>query len=131
MKMLKIISSFLVIILILCSLQTISFAETESKCEHMDGEVTVEFFDEISDFSKEKIIAHFNGKDMSGIETRGLICTLFGHKIETGTTSTITHKARTSSPRCLKETFTYEVCSRCEDYAEYNRISYEYIVCCS
>lgn len=93
-------------------------------------EPTIEFiFDEgTSAEIQERIIADFSGED-DGATTYGLTCTLFGHKIETGYTSTVTHKVRTSAPRCLKETFSYEICSRC-DYSEYTLVDSGYISCC-
>lgn len=131
MKILRLISFFLVVVFALSSIQMIAFAETESDCSHSDDVVTVEFLNEISDSSKEKIIAHFNGKEKTAVQSRGLTCTLFGHKIETGTVSTITHKVKTTAPRCLKETFDYEICSRCDEYSEYTLIGSQYINCCS
>lgn len=131
MKSSRIISILLTVVMTLTSLQLVSFAETESDCNHNNDEITIEFYGEISDSSKEKIISHFNGEIISDVHSRGLMCTLFGHKLETGTVSTITHKVRTSSPRCLKETFDYEVCSRCDEYSEYTLIGSQYIVCCS
>lgn len=77
---------------------------------------------------QERIIADFTGED-DGAATYGLTCTLFGHKLETGTVSTVTHNVRSTSPRCLKETFNYEICSRC-DYSNYTLIGSTYIICC-
>lgn len=91
---------------------------------------TIEFiFDEgTSTEIQERIIADFTNED-DGAVTYGLTCTIFGHNIETGYTSTVTHKARATDPRCLKETFSYEICSRC-DYSEYTLVASSYISCC-
>ena len=75
-----------------------------------------------------RIIADLTGEN-DGTATYGLTCTLFGHKLETGTTSAITHNAKTTAPRCKQETFSYEICTRC-DYSEYTLLSSTYINCC-
>ncbi len=91
---------------------------------------SIEFiFDESTPIEiQQRIIADFSGED-DGAATYGLTCTLFGHKLDTGYTSTVTHKVRSTDPRCLKETFSYEICSRC-DYSNYTLIASSYISCC-
>ena len=93
-------------------------------------EPTIEFiFNEgTSAEIQERIIADFTGED-DGAATYGLTCTLFGHKLDTGTTATVTHNARTTAPRCLRNTYNYEICSRC-DYSNYTLIGSTYISCC-
>ncbi len=59
----------------------------------------------------------------------GLVCTLFGHKLETSTAHTITHKASATAPRCLKNTYSVEACTRC-DYTSKTLLSSKYISCC-
>ncbi len=61
--------------------------------------------------------------------TYNVLCTLFGHKLETSTASTVTHNARTTAPRCLKKTYTVESCTRC-DYSTKTLKSSQYISCC-
>lgn len=68
-------------------------------------------------------------EDCEEAATYGLMCTLFGHKLESSTVQTITHNARTSAPRCLRKTYTVEICSRC-DYSTKTLISSTYIYCC-
>lgn len=99
--------------------------------DYVSDNITIKFHNEITEETRNKIIAHFSGKENpQSLETRGLTCTLLGHNLETGTTSTVTHKARTTAPRCLRETYTYEICSRC-DYSEYTLAASQYIYCCS
>lgn len=87
-----------------------------------DADTTEEF--------REKAIAHyFNGEDDS-IATYGIMCTLFGHKIESSVITAVTHKASATSPRCLQERYNVETCSRC-DYTKSTKISAAYIVCCA
>lgn len=67
--------------------------------------------------------------DCEDTATYGLMCTLFGHKLEGSTAHTITHKASATDPRCLKNTYYVEACTRC-DYTAKDLISTEYISCC-
>lgn len=127
MRFKKVVSLVLVFVFAIGSFQTFAFAQSENIGE--DRVITIEFYNEVSDEVKERVVAHFHGKDENIVHQRGLTCTLFGHKLETGTTSVVTHKVRTSAPRCLRETFDYEICSRC-DYSEYTLIGDEYISCC-
>lgn len=128
MRSKKIISYVLAFMFVVCSFQTIAFAENKSA--DVDNIISIEFHNEVSDEVKERVVAHFHGEDENIVNPRGLTCTLLGHKLETGTTSVVTHKVRTSAPRCLRETFDYEICTRC-DYSEYTLIGDAYIYCCS
>ncbi len=67
--------------------------------------------------------------DCEESSTYGLMCTLFGHKLETSSAVTITHKAAASDPRCLQKTYTVESCTRC-DYSSKTLKSSVYISCC-
>ena len=67
--------------------------------------------------------------DCEDTATYGLMCTLFGHKLETSTAYTITHKASATDPRCLKNLYSVAACTRC-DYTTKELISTEYISCC-
>ena len=106
--------------------------------EHKHDEIEVIVLNEdISEEAKEKIIAYYmNGEHEhestdDDAATYGIICTVIGHKIETSTTYTITHKARTTAPRCLKKKYNHEVCTRCDDYNKSTLISSTYISCCA
>lgn len=125
MKLKRFISCFLALTIAVCSFQTIAFAESNND---EPKNISIEFHNDISDVAKERVIAHFYGEDENLINTRGLTCTLFGHKLETGTTSVVTHNVSSTAPRCLRETFDYEICTRC-DYSEYTLIGSEYIYC--
>lgn len=126
MKLKRFFAFVLALIIATCSFLTIAFAEDNTEC---DDNITIVFHNEISDEAKERIIAHFHGEDENSASARGLTCTLFGHKLETGTNTVVTHKARTTAPRCLSKMYSYEICSRC-DYSEYTLIGSEYIYCC-
>lgn len=99
---------------------------------HEAGEIEVIIEnDEISDEMKEKIIAYYTDDNHDDdTATYGLTCTLLGHDLEIMTTTTITHKARTTSPRCLKKYYDHSACTRC-DYQKSTLRTSEYIVCCA
>lgn len=89
--------------------------------------------DEVSEETKEKIERYFatgTPAENDGATTYGLTCTLLGHKIECTSVYTIEHKVRATSPRCLKKTYDYEECTRC-DYEKATLVNSMYIVCCS
>ena len=128
MKAKKILSLILAISMLACVFgMPANAAETKSD-EHI--EIIIENED-ISDETREKIIAFYTngGEAKEGIATYGITCTLLGHKLETTGVYKITHKVRTSSPRCLKKTYDYSTCTRC-DYEESILAKSEYIVCC-
>lgn len=87
-----------------------------------DADTTEEFRDKF-------ILNYFNGED-DGTATYGLMCTLFGHKIETTTVAAVTHKAKATSPRCLREIYDVDNCTRC-DYNKSTLVTRSYIVCCA
>lgn len=106
-----------------------SAAEVEEPHTHIE----VYFEDEnLSEEFKTKATAYFlNGApENEGIATYGITCSLFGHKLQSTTTTTITHKARATTPRCLKRTYDYSACTRC-DYEASTLLSSSYIVCCA
>lgn len=131
MRMLKKISIILFVFLLAFSVQTEVFAHTQFDCLSAitENETTIYFYQEVSPETKQKIINHFTNTESNTVSTRGITCTLLGHDLETGSVDYTTHKARTTAPRCLVESYDYEVCSRC-DYSEYTLIGSTYIYCC-
>ncbi len=127
----KIIALIMTVVLLCCAMPVSAGAEGAD-----EGTVTVtvnetEFiFDaDTTENFREKAIAHyFHGED-DGAATYGLLCTLFGHKLETSTVAAIVHKVSATSPRCRREIYDVETCSRC-DYTKSTMISSSYIVCC-
>lgn len=130
LKLYKIVSATISFLVVLLSMQIPTFA-SETNIENIaSNKISFEFYNDVSTEVKEKIISHFTQESSFSNQSRGLSCTLFGHDLETGTMSTVTHEARTAAPRCLRETFQYEICSRC-DYSLYTSLGTEYIYCCS
>ena len=126
----RLFASLLVLTLLICTFVMPVSAKNVTN-EIYDIEIIIN--DEVSEETKEKIERYFaNGtpNEDDGTATYGLTCTLFGHKIECTSVYTIEHKVRATSPRCLKKTYDYEECTRC-DYETSTLIFSEYIVCCS
>jgi hypothetical protein len=70
-----------------------------------------------------------NLKIGDSVTVYGITCTLLGRKLENSTVDVITHKVRTSSPRCVCKTYLYQACTRC-DYETSDLMATEDIVCC-
>ena len=128
----KIISVFMAVMLFALSATLITSASENPVVviTTEDAEYTVEFENANLAQEQREAIAHnlVFGKD-DNIQTYGLMCTLFGHKTEENKVSVITHKVRSSSPRCKREMYTVTTCTRC-DYQEQELTSTSYIVCC-
>ncbi|MBQ2841697.1 MAG: hypothetical protein IJE72_01520 [Clostridia bacterium] len=127
----KKITAIIMTMVLLFSAMSIS-VYAESSDMHIT--VTVNGVDFIFDAStseefRSKFIENYFNPDDDGAAAYGLTCTLFGHKLESAVITTITHKVRTSAPRCLRETYDTEACTRC-DYTSSTLISSEYISCC-
>ena len=128
MKIKKTFSLILTFTILLC---TVVIPANAAKTEHHEHiEIIIENKN-ISEETEAKIIAFYTngGEEKEGATTYGLTCTLLGHKIESSTVTTITHKVRSTSPRCLKKYYDYESCTRC-DYENSTLFSQEYISCC-
>lgn len=128
MKISKTISIILALATLFCAMVIPANATKAETHEHIDIYIENE---NISEETREKIITFYSngGEGKEGVATYGLTCTLFGHKLESSAISTITHKVRSTSPRCLRKKYNYESCTRC-DYEASTLISQEYITCC-
>lgn len=127
----KIIALILVVVSVFSTMSITAYAE-EAKENTVTVTVNeVEFIfdaDTTEDF-RNKFIAHYFSHNDEDASTYGLMCTLFGHKLESSIATTITHKAKSTAPRCLRETYEIEACTRC-DYTKPTLISSVYISCC-
>lgn len=126
------IKNLFAILLALALLVSTFIIQTSAKESTNDNVEIIISNENISTETKEKIIKHFaSGEPVSSeIETTyGLTCTLLGHKLESSTVAVVTHKIRTTSPRCVRKTYDYEACTRC-DYENSELVDTEYIVCC-
>ena len=90
-------------------------------------EITVTTSDEFSYEELQLIadqIAYGDLTPSGGLEghaiNSNLFCVLFGHSIKTATAVEITHNVYTTSPKCVKNTYTVETCERsnCDYYVK-------------
>lgn len=127
----KIIALIMVVVSLFSVISVSAYAEEASEDTITVTVNETEFIFDVntSEEYRNKFIAdYFNGND-DDVATYGLMCTLFGHKLESSVITAITHKAKATAPRCLRERYNTEVCSRC-DYTNSVLISSEYISCC-
>ena len=99
--------------------------------ETEDTEYTVTFSDSTAPQEKQEAIARkLIGIDDSSAQTYGLGCTLFGHDYLYDTVHVVTHKLRSSAPRCKQDTYHVTSCEDC-DYFEEELVATTYIYCCN
>lgn len=103
--------------------------ETENSVVVSNGDVDFVFEAGVSEDHIHSFVQSFETHDGEDAATYGLICTLFGHKIESSTAYTVTHKASATDPRCLQRYYSVETCTRC-DYTSKTLLDSFYISCC-
>ena len=121
------------LILSLCFILSLGVIPASAEEAVENNDVTIIIHNEdISEETKEKLIAFYSDPEGQGnnATTYGLTCTLFGHKLESTTLTTRTHKVRTTAPRCQEKRYDYEACTRC-DYENSTLLSNSYIYCCA
>lgn len=114
----------LMVLMLAFALSAVADSSTESK----SIEVLFDSNTKFTEAEQDTIRAHFinEGND---VQPCGLKCTLFGHDYKTELVTVITHKARSTSPRCLKETFETKICTVCSDTVS-TLVNEKLIVCC-
>ena len=135
----KIYTAAIVIICLIVTMNIV-FADSsrEIRMEYEDEGITVIFDGSSSDDEllcikiADRIVYGVNENENDNdndneVEPMSL-CWLFGHDITTSSVTVITHKAKTYSPRCLKELYHVQTCSKCDYYKE-ECLSAVYIVC--
>ena len=131
----KRILAILMVVAISMSLFIMPTPAADIEESHNHDHIEIIFEDEnLSPELKEKATAYFlNGgaeSEDDAAVTYGITSNLLGHKLETTATTTITHKARTTAPRCIKKIYNYSACTRC-DYETSTLKSSTYIYCCA
>lgn len=128
MKIKRIAALIIAISTLICMMVIPANAAEDNTHNHV--EIIIEN-ENVSEETKQKAIAFYTngGEETEGASTYGLTCTLLGHNLETSRVTKITHKARTTAPRCLEKTYNYSTCTRC-DYETSTLISSRYISCC-
>lgn len=130
MKAKQFISLFLVIMFAASCAVIPANATDSDTCTVCSGDACFIFDAETPDAVRVRVVSDLTGVKTDKIESKGIICTLFGHKLETGTTVQITHKVKATAPRCRQDTVSYEICTRC-DYSNYTTLNSTYIYCCA
>lgn len=129
----KIVALILAVVCTFSAMTVSAFAVAEETAETVVVTVgdTQFIFDKntTEEFRNSFIEDYTNPGSDDGAATYGLMCTLFGHKYESTVITTITHKARATNPRCLRNTYNREVCSRC-DHTQDTLLESIYITCC-
>lgn len=124
--------SLILVVTLLFSVMSISVYAEGTKENNITVTVNgIEFVfnADTSEEFRSKAISHYFDHEDNGTTAYGLTCTLFGHKLESSITSAITHKVSATDPRCLRQRFNTEVCTRC-DYTNSTLIDSTYISCC-
>lgn len=127
----KIIALVLVVVSVFSVMSISAYAEDVNKNTVVVtvNETAFVFDEDTTEDFRNQFIAHYFNHSNDGASAYGLTCTLFGHKIESSVVTTVTHKVRSTDPRCLQETYNAETCSRC-DYTNATLLASAYISCC-
>ena len=127
----KIIALVMVIVSIFSVMSISVYAESaeESTVTITVNDVEFVFYADTSEEFRNRAIAHYFDHEEDDTAAYGLTCTLFGHKLESSITTATKHKVNATDPRCLRQKFNTEVCTRC-DYTNSTLIDSTYISCC-
>lgn len=85
--------------------------------------------DTTEEFRNNFIAYYFNGATEDEAEIYGLTCTLFGHKMEYETVIAVQHNVYATAPKCVENTYSSEICTRC-GYNNYSLVASRVIFCC-
>lgn len=121
----------IVILLVVLSVNSYAKSDKTSYSYDYDNKTIIFSSDALFDVNQQTNIADMlvnpaTAQTASGI---GFICFFFGHDMETGYVTAITHCVYKTPPRCLKETFEISVCKRC-GYFETELVGRCFIDCC-
>lgn len=125
----KKIISLVMVVVSLFLIMSVSASAEENNITVIVNETEFTFDSDTSEDFRNKFIADYYNDNDENAAAYGLICTLFGHKLESSVIKVITHKDKATDPRCLRELFDTEACTRC-DYTNAVLISAAYISCC-
>lgn len=127
----KIIALIMVVVSLFSVMSMSAYAENKSENTVVVTVNDVEFvFDaDTTEEFRDKFIADYFDENNDDTSAYGLTCTLFGHKYEESIVIAIVHKKKATDPRCLRQTYKMEACTRCT-YARKTLISQVYVSCC-
>ncbi len=123
-------TKIITLLLCVCMLMT-AFSATAVASTYTQGNVEIEISDgTLTDGQIETILDVLLNGENEGNQTRGFMCTLFGHHYEGSVESTKTiHKVYSTAPRCVIEIHRISTCTRC-GYVEDVVIQTNDIYCC-
>lgn len=94
---------------------------------YINDDIEILINNECSDAAANKLISAFHKTSFSKatpMVTQSSIFCIFGHSLESGTLTRIFHNVNSSQPKCLKELWWYDVCTRSTcDYSNYELVS--------
>lgn len=109
---------------------TPTFAEKNNNNIYELGNITIIFSDEtIFSIEDRQVISQRIVDESDYVQKYNLLCSLFSHKYESEAITTITHKVRSTAPRCCRSTYYVSVCSRCGNTKK-ELLAEDYINCC-
>ena len=128
----KIISVFLCCVILLSSACVFASATNDVYTYEIDGiEYTVQITDDnINENKKQSIANALVNAEVSEAVPANIWCDIFGHDYKYTTASVVSHKVRTSAPRCKVDYYNVTYCEDC-DYTQQTYTGTEYINCCS
>lgn len=129
----KKIISLIMVIVSLFSIMSISVCAEDTSGNTVTvivNEVEFIFDSDTTEEFRDKFIADYFNEDDGDTSAYGLTCTLFGHKYEESIVTAIIHKDKATDPRCLRQTYKMEACTRCT-YARKTLMGETYISCCA
>ena len=130
-KIISILISACIIMTFLCVVASAQDVNVKTYTfETENAHFTVEFNNNnLTEEQERRIAQKLISSEENTIQTFGLGCTLFGHDYKYTSANVITHKYRTSHPRCKKDMYNVKYCEDC-DYTEETLTTTTYIVCC-
>ncbi len=130
-KTISILMSLLILMSTMCIWATATSASNNTYTYETEYAVyTVEFTDDnLTTEEQEFIAAKLTGIEYNSASPANILCDIFGHDYKYSSANVITHKVRTSAPRCKQQTYEVTYCEDC-DYTEQTLISTTYIDCC-
>ena len=121
--------SILMVVIIVFAFVVSTYASSQTNIYELDGYTVI--FEENTplDEARKQQIANELVYGDDGIQTYGLMCTLFGHKYESHYVDVINHRFSATNPRCKQETYEVNICTRCDDSTT-ELAYYTFISCC-
>ena len=127
----KLIYMFIATAIILSCLCISASANDIFTYETHETHCTVEIHDDNMSYEKKQAIANrLIGADEYEVAPANIWCDIFGHDYLYTTSTVVTHKARTTAPRCKQQLYDVTYCEDC-DYMQQTLVSTSYIYCCS